>query len=162
MAAPSQYCAAQMATLVGRLYVEALGEPKPQGSKRHVGGSRMVESSKALKPWRTHVQSCFEDALDRAGIVDAIDGPLAVEVTFTMRKPASAPKRRRTWPIARPDVDKLVRAVLDAGQAAGAYRDDAQVVRLVVDKVFPRETFDASGAPGVRVRLYQVVDAKDA
>ena len=31
-----------------------LGLPAPQGSKRHVGEGRMVESSKRVKPWRRH------------------------------------------------------------------------------------------------------------
>jgi len=31
------------------------GAAAPPGSKRHVGGGRMIESSKALAPWRTQV-----------------------------------------------------------------------------------------------------------
>lgn len=31
------------------------GLPAPQGSKRHVGEGRMVESSKRVKPWRRQV-----------------------------------------------------------------------------------------------------------
>jgi len=29
------------------------GAAAPQGSKRHVGGGRVIESSKAFAPWRT-------------------------------------------------------------------------------------------------------------
>jgi len=31
------------------------GIPAPQGSKRHVGMGRMIESCKALKPWREQI-----------------------------------------------------------------------------------------------------------
>ena len=30
-------------------------EPAPQGSKRHVGGGRLIEASKRVKPWRQAV-----------------------------------------------------------------------------------------------------------
>lgn len=36
-----------------RLHFEIPGRPAAQGSKRHVGGGRMIEQSKYLKPWRT-------------------------------------------------------------------------------------------------------------
>jgi crossover junction endodeoxyribonuclease RusA len=40
------------------------GLPAPQGSKRHVGGGRMVESSANVKPWRADVRAAAEDAMN--------------------------------------------------------------------------------------------------
>ena len=36
------------------------GLPAPQGSHKHVGGGRMVESSKKVKPWRQDVKAAAE------------------------------------------------------------------------------------------------------
>lgn len=38
------------------------GTPRPQGSKRHVGGGRMIESSKYVKAWREKVSQISKHA----------------------------------------------------------------------------------------------------
>src|ERR1700676_3259288 len=38
-----------------RMKITVRGIPAPQGSKRHVGGGRMIEMSKAVGPWREAV-----------------------------------------------------------------------------------------------------------
>jgi Holliday junction resolvase RusA-like endonuclease len=69
------------------------------------------------------------------------DGAVAVELAFTFARPRghfgrrgglrlSAPTRHAV----RPDLDKLVRAVLDALVGAGVIRDDAQVAELHASK----------------------------
>ena len=75
--------------------ITAYGLPAPQGSKRHVGRGVMVESSKHVKPWREAVKTAAIDARAPMYWVP-LDEPLAVSMVFTMPKPASAPKRRRT------------------------------------------------------------------
>jgi Holliday junction resolvase RusA-like endonuclease len=170
----------------------------------------MVESSKAVKPWREAVKSAVLDAIPliddhfkkrgqcgvcgtpgldaRHRLIDTInervragddiafvaddyginetavrtalmplDGPLAVSMVFTLRKPASAPKRRRTWPDRTPDLSKLARATEDALTDAGVWADDARVVEYVrLAKVFPGEDRDALHIPGVVVRIWQM------
>jgi crossover junction endodeoxyribonuclease RusA len=105
------------------------GRPAPQGSKRHVGGGRLVESSKAVAPWRTsvawHAAQAWRDA--------PMDGPLRVRLEFVMPRPASAPKRSTPPAIRRPDTDKLVRAVFDALSGV-CWRDDSLVVDLHASK----------------------------
>jgi len=100
----------------------AIGSPAPQGSKRHVGGGRMVESSKAVKPWRDSV------ATAAYGAGPELDGPLAVSMIFTLARPKSAPKRDHT-PYRTPDLSKLCRATEDAITTAGLWADDARVAR---------------------------------
>lgn len=109
-----------------RLFVP--GVPAPQGSKRHLGNGVMVESSKAVKPWRVDVAWAA-----RAAFAERIDGPAAVELEFVMPRPKSTPKRSTPPAIKRPDIDKLERAILDALSGV-AYRDDSQVVELVARK----------------------------
>ncbi len=113
-----------------------LGTPAPQGSKTHVGNGRMIESSAGVRPWREAVKWAWRDI---AGQAAPLDGPLCVRLAFTLKKPTSAPKRRRTWPAKKPDLDKLVRATLDGLTDAGAWHDDAQVVCLTASKHYPAE-----------------------
>lgn len=102
------------------------GIPAPQGSKRHIGGGRMVESSKQLRPWRRAVDAALRAGYDGP----TLDGPVIVRLAFWLPRPASEPRTRRTLPVRRPDLDKLARAVLDSMTTSGAIRDDAVVVRL--------------------------------
>jgi crossover junction endodeoxyribonuclease RusA len=112
------------------------GRPAPQGSKRYLGqhGGKgiTVEMSKKVAPWRTDIR----DALCARGTWCRIDAarPVAVQLQFVMPRPASAPKRRTPPAVKRPDLDKLVRAVLDAIGSAGIWHDDSQVVDLRATK----------------------------
>lgn len=104
----------------------------------------MVESSKKVAPWRSVV------ALTVGEVVDApIDGPVAVRLDFVMPRPKSTPKTRAT-PAAtkKPDLDKLIRAILDAVTAV-AWHDDSQVVSVVASK----RLAELDERPGVLVRI---------
>lgn len=139
------------AATTAELVITVHGTPAPQGSKRHVGGGRMVESSAKVKPWREAVKWA---ALTRPEPA-TLDGPILVEVTFTVRKPTSAPKRLTSWPVTRSsgDIDKLLRATLDALTDAGVMRDDSQVVEVTARKVYPGEGIDALEHPGALIRI---------
>ena len=131
--------------------VTVVGTPAPQGSKRHIGRGVMIESSKAVKPWREAVKTAALDVMDGR---PALDGPLVVRMVFTLRKPASAPKKRRTWPDRTPDLSKLIRATEDALTEAGVWADDARVVEYErAAKVFPGEDAEALHLPGVRIEV---------
>lgn len=135
------------------LTVTVYGTPAPQGSKRHLGKGVMVESSKAVKPWREAVKHA---ALDLDTRVGPLAGPLSLELVFTVPKPKSAPKRRTTWPAKKPDLDKLARSTLDGLGEAGVWDDDAQVVELAAAKVYPDEGVDALPIPGAVIRVWRV------
>lgn len=139
------------------------GSPAPQGSKRPVGRDRfgrakMIESSKAVKPWREAVKLAAIDMM-AAELLMPLEGPLVARMVFTVRKPASAPKRRRIWPATKPDLSKLCRSTEDALQEGGVFRDDGQIVeyeRLV--KVYPGEDDESLHIPGVRVTVRAMTD----
>lgn len=134
------------------LVVRVVGDPAPQGSKRHVGNGRMIESSRKVGPWRVMVAWYAADAA-RDARWQRPDGPISVEVVFTLPRPKSAPKSR-LWPDRRPDVDKLLRSTFDALTEAGVIRDDAQVV-----KVFASKLYALDGEPtGAHIRI-EPVDA---
>ena len=121
------------------------GDPAPQGSKRHVGGGVLVESSKKLAPWRSDVRSA---CLDETGKPKAVfDGPVVAQLDFVMKRPASTPKSRTPPAVKLPDIDKLSRAILDAVGSAGIWRDDSQVVMLTAAKRLAR----LDETPGCRI-----------
>lgn len=133
------------------------GSPAPQGSKRYVGVAKstgrgiMVESSKKVKPWRADVKDAAERARNGAA---PLDGPLILRMVFTLPKPASSPKRRRTYPMRKPDLSKLARSTEDALTDAGVYTDDARIVGYErLWKVFPGEDPESLEAPGVRIEI---------
>lgn len=137
--------------------VTVLGTPAPQGSKRHVGNGVMVESSAKVKPWREAVKWAVDDQHGQAvRDFDPFRGPVIVELVFTLAKPASAPKRTRTWPSKRPDIDKLIRSTLDGLTDSGVIRDDAQIVQLTAAKRYPGEGFFALPVPGAWIRITEV------
>lgn len=118
------------------------GIPAPQGSKRHVGKGRMVEMSRAVGPWREAVRAETQRATGYRPGRFAAGVPVAVGLTFYLRRPLSTPKRVK-YPAKRPDLDKLTRAVLDGLVSGGAIADDSQVITLTVSKFFA--TDDAPG-----------------
>lgn len=142
------------------------GTPAPQGSKSFKGMAGghaiLVESSKKVRPWRQDVVAAVIEAIEVASLSlerhcnGAIRGPVELEIIFTLRKPKSAPKTRRTWPDRTPDLSKLVRSTEDALTSAGVWEDDARVVRCVASKVFPGEDVDALHVPGAVIRIRAV------
>jgi crossover junction endodeoxyribonuclease RusA len=103
-------------------------EPKPQGSKRHLGNGVMVESCKQVKPWRYMVTQ----AAIATG-VPLMRGPVSLSVVFLFQRPKghygakglkpSAPR----FHMVKPDGDKLLRSVGDALSKL-LYEDDARIV----------------------------------
>lgn len=134
-----------------------MGLPSPKGSKTRMG-KVLVEGSSAsgrakLRSWQDAVVS---EASRQAATLDGpIDGPVAVSVTFRLPMPRSRPKwlqRVGSAPcMVKPDVDKLVRALLDSMVAAGLLRDDSIVVDL--ERVRKREVVGWTGAEVVVTRV---------
>lgn len=176
MTAPTMSLSTGTATVAGGgspvavapLVITVHGEPKPKGSMRHVGKGRMVEQVSASRPWREAVKCaaldqhpCDQPSSDdpqQQRCVLPLEGPLCCEITYTVRKPASAPKTRVTWPITRSsgDADKVARNCLDALVDAGVMHDDSQVVELTVRKVYPDEGIDALRTPGAVIRVWRL------
>ncbi len=139
--------------------ITVYGTPAPKGSKRFVGVAKtgrgiLVESSAKVRPWAEAVK-CEVRTMSAWEKMDT-EGPVSVHVVFTLRKPQSAPKRIRTWPDRKPDIDKLCRSTIDALTDAGVWEDDARVVRLVATKCYPGEGTDALHIPGCVIHISEV------
>ena len=130
------------------LYFTAYGDPRPQGSKRHVGNGIMIEASN-VKPWRQAIASAVSEAMVRSGDNSPFTEPVIVWATFYIRRPKSV---KRPLPSVAPDLDKLQRGLGDALSIdSQALEDDALIVKWHATKAY------ADGQnPGVSVgiRLY--------
>lgn len=115
----------------------------------------MIESSAKVKPWREAVKWAAIQSGARG-----LDGPLWVSMVFTIKKPKSAPRRKRTWPATKPDLSKLARSTEDALTDAGTWADDARVVEyLRLAKVYPSEDRDALDRPGCLITIMTEAEA---
>lgn len=126
------------------------GIPVPQGSTRAFvikGTTRAIVTQGGSKQRRDDLGTWRQAIAARARQAGAVPmlGPLTVVLTFGLLRPKSRPKRE-TEPDRRPDLDKLVRAALDALTGV-AFVDDAQIVRCVAEK-----RYEAS-FPGLTVTL---------
>lgn len=114
---------------------------------------RMIESCKALKPWRDLIISETQHNLKE---IKLLDEAVSVSLVFLFPRPKahfnskgalkpSAPEYKTT----KPDIDKLARAVLDSLTLAGVFRDDALVYSLTLQKRY----CIGQEAPGVMITL---------
>jgi Holliday junction resolvase RusA-like endonuclease len=160
--------------------IVAYGTPAGQGQISFLGKGRGAKhtNEKVLKPWRRDIILAARRATgahgytDRAGncfvcgVIKNQHGlyaniPTAIDITITVSKPTTAPKRRQTWPITRSstDIDHHARAVLDSLSESGVIRDDSQIIELTIRKVYPDEHPQALSEPGAIIRLYTLPGA---
>ncbi len=83
------------------------------------------------RQYRTAVQMAALHVYDRLGY--KLDGPLSVEVTFYIPRPASTPVTQ-LYPATKPDLDKLARSVFDGCRPLIA--EDSRIVRMFCEKLF--------------------------
>lgn len=130
---------------------DVVGIPVPQGSKRVFNGRLVDVNHSKLRDWRALVATSLPTQQT------LLAGPVSVRLDFYLPRPKghfgsgrnaavlrpSAP----LYPAVKPDIDKLVRACLDA-LTGMAFRDDSQVVSLHARKLF------ADGRhPGVHIEV---------
>ena len=114
------------------------GLAAPQGSKRSLGNGILVESSKAVKPWRQDVKhaalACLPPDWDPTT-------PMSLSIVFRFKRPQGQIGKRGLKPSAplhctsarAGDIDKLQRSTLDALTGV-AFDDDRQVVTVNASK----------------------------
>lgn len=136
------------------------GLPASQGSLRAFvvkGRPVVTHDSSRTRPWREAVKyAALQARGDRA---PSSDRPLVLQLQFRLPKPAGyatrTPRQRARWlwPWRKPDLDKLVRAVLDALTGI-LFSDDAQIVRIEAEKAY-------GDRPGLDVALWAASDVAD-
>jgi len=114
------------------------GIPIQQGSMKVFNGHVVHAKGTQLLLWRALIAMMARDA----GVGKApSDKAIQLDLVFSMKKPKSV---KRDMPTVAPDLDKLVRSVLDALTGV-AYEDDSQVVVVNASKVY--------GDPGLDVQI---------
>jgi crossover junction endodeoxyribonuclease RusA len=121
------------------------GRPSPKGSTRSfvARDGRVVTKSacRTLHAWERDVGLAARAA--RAPLAPA-GQPVCVSVLFDLKRPRSAPDR--PCPTVVPDLDKLVRGILD-GLTGICYVDDSQVV-----EIYARKRFGVASSATITVR----------
>jgi crossover junction endodeoxyribonuclease RusA len=124
-----------------RLTIYVFGRPAPQGSKQLGGAGQLLEQSAYLPAWRQAVKVAAYKAYQAADIrhtslpLFAAGTPVVVESCVFYVTDEQCRADGTDLPLGTPDIDKLLRATLDAlgGQQRGSARlfaDDSQVVRI--------------------------------
>jgi crossover junction endodeoxyribonuclease RusA len=116
------------------------GVAQPQGSTRAFiprGWTRAVitTDNAKLKPWRQELTQTAMVAMRECGAQIAARGvPISISLSFFFEKPKSE-RKAALHKVTKPDLDKLLRAVLD-GLTGIVYADDSQVTECRVAKIF--------------------------
>jgi len=119
------------------------GRPVPQGSMKFIRPGVMIHSrSQDLALWRADIARNAE-LFGFKPITNAVK----VELDFIMIRPKSA---KRVFPSVKPDLDKLIRAVLD-GLTGVAYEDDSQVILIQSSKTYGEKQ-------GVWIGIEQIIE----
>lgn len=128
--------------------IRIYGDPAPQGSKRVFNGRIVEASGNKLKLWRKAIAAACQNQVTEEHSL--LLGPVRVEVEFYLPRPASVTIKKRALPIVPPDLDKLLRGLLDGiGQSEVIWGDDSQVVQIEAVKLYADET-----EPGATVTIY--------
>ena len=115
------------------------GKPVPQGSMSAVNGHVFHSQGSALATWRAAIAIAGRLAGARPSAQ-----PISMTMVFVFQKPKTVTRSEPTVP---PDLDKLIRAVLD-GLTAIAYKDDAQVTEIRAVKIY-------GDRPGVEIQIVE-------
>lgn len=103
------------------------GLPVPQGSMKVINGRVIHNKGSELAAWRSAVA-----LIARQNGARPLTEPIQITIKFYLPKPRTV---KRPMPSVAPDLDKLIRSVLD-GLTAIAYVDDGQVVSIVAQKAY--------------------------
>lgn len=124
------------------------GVPVPKGRPKFVARGKFATAYTPIKTRRYEKQVALQSALHAPK--KPFSGPISVTLIFRMPRPKSLPKRVIEH-IRRPDLDNLIKSVLDPLNKI-FYKDDSQIVHLDAKKVYTTEE------PGVVVVISDRLD----
>lgn len=133
------------------------GEPVPQ--PRHRVGSRgaYIDDDNPIHAYKDMIGILATQAIPRSAM--PIMGPLKLELICVFGRTKAEQKGKglklRMRHAKRPDIDNVIKAVMDALGSAGVFRDDGQIAIIETQK------WTASGDedPHTLVRLHQLGNA---
>ena len=110
----------------------------------HSFGNGYVVHTNKSKQWEKDIV----DQISYHG--DILIGAVKINLIFYLRRPKSV--KNRTYPHVHPDLDKLIRAVLDAITGV-LIKDDGQVVSIMSKKLY---VVSEQESPGVLISLERI------
>ena len=139
--------------LPNKLAVVIGGTPRPLPRPRFVNGRVVSIIGAKTKTWRRACEAELSAAVERAKRagdwpVGGDQGtPIGVSMDFMF-----ASKKQTGWKVSVPDIDNLVKLVMDAATNVGVFADDRQVVRIVAQKSW------TDGPPGCLIMIEELVE----
>ena len=128
---------------------DVYGVPASKGSYRALtihGKSRLVPMDRKEKPWRKTVAETIRQEWDKRGLKPIPkDTPVILAVVFYLPRPKTV---TRPYLTVKPDVDKLLRCVMDGITDSGVWSDDSQVCEASAVKGYADTT-----PPSARVSI---------
>lgn len=127
------------------------GQPRPRAFA--VNGKARVYDAGTAEGWKGCVAAAARQYLPR----EPLGGPLSLSVSFQMPRPKSHVGKRGLLPsaprehLSKPDVDNLLKAVMDCLTTLGAWRDDTQVVEVRASKAYA-----LGKRPGASIRIMEL------
>ena len=96
----------------------------------------ITDSNRNAKAWQQLVAEAANQALQTDDARQLLCGPVALTVAFRMPRPKKYQKPNRpVFHCTKPDIDKLLRAVLDALTGV-VFVDDSQIVTVIATKQY--------------------------
>lgn len=115
------------------------GEPVGKGRPRFTKSGRAYTPSKTSQ-YESYVKQCYK--IQNGNVRYAEDVPLSIQIVAFMKIPKSVSKKKRQLmldgliqPTKKPDIDNVVKIILDALNGV-AYYDDKQIVQIKVAKTY--------------------------
>lgn len=125
------------------------GQPRPRAFA--VGGKARVYDPGTAENWKSQIALAFRDYNEQP-----IEGPVAMAVSFYMPRPKRLMRIKDPDCIiphtSKPDIDNLLKAVMDALTTIGVWRDDTQVVELTTWKYY----CEKNGTPGAMIAIKEI------
>lgn len=129
------------------------GDPKPQGSKRYVGGGRVIEDNPGTRAWRQSAQLQLTTYRSRQ-LKEPIDEAVLVQAVFCLPRPKSV---RSMLPTSKSshDLNELCRALEDALEGAGVLKNDSRITTWHARKHYAEADNNGPAITGVFLRIYK-------
>lgn len=130
------------------------GEPCAQGRPRFstAGGFVRAYDPAKSRNYKAYVKAVCADAAEKHGWLFNTDLPLEVEIIAGLSIPSSKSKKWKQAaaegvekPTKKPDIDNLVKIIMDALSGV-IYKDDKQIIKMSVEKRYAEQ-------PGVTLEV---------
>lgn len=130
------------------------GQPRPRATKR--GNRAGVYDPGTSNDWKDAVRFAAKEAWKSKV---QFTGPVCIWIMCRMPRPVNHIRANGTlkewapvWVDGRPDLDNVMKAILDALTSIGIWKDDAQVARCVVEKSY----VNPGGCPRAEIRIQEL------